>query len=192
MSTPSLEQLLHWLTEHEDEHLEFKEAKTQFDSEKLSKYCVALANEGGGHIVFGVTDKRPRKVVGTQAFQDLSNLKRTQSQRVRLHIDATVLAHPDGRVLVVSVPARPVGTPIEYKGAYWMRRGEELVAMSAEVLKPIFDEAQPDYSAEICVGATIADLDEAAIAKLRALWQESSGNSALASLSAEQCSKMPS
>ncbi len=186
MSTPSIEQLQRWLGDSEDEHLEFKEAKTQFDSEKLSKYCVALANEGGGHIVFGVADKRPRKVVGTEAFPDLSKLKRTQSQRVRLHIDATVLAHPDGRVLVVSVPPRPIGTPIQYKGAYWMRRGEDLVAMSAEVLKPIFDEAQPDYSAEICVGATLADLEEAAIEKLRELWQASSGNSALASLSIEQ------
>ncbi len=188
MSTapPSLEQFQRWLEDSEDEHLEFKEAKTQFDSEKLSKYCVALANEGGGHIVFGVTDKRPRRVVGTEAFQDMSGLKRTQSQRVRLHIDATVLAHPDGRVLVVSVPPRPIGMPIEYRGAYWMRRGEDLVPMSGEVLKSIFDEAQPDYSAEICTNATMVDLDEAAIEKLRELWLASSGNAALASLSAEQ------
>jgi hypothetical protein len=29
---------------------EFKEAKLQFDTRKLSEYCVAIANEGGGHI----------------------------------------------------------------------------------------------------------------------------------------------
>ncbi len=28
------------------------------------KYCVALANEGGGHFILGVTDKRPRKIIG--------------------------------------------------------------------------------------------------------------------------------
>ena len=33
----------------EHQKLEFKEAKTQFDNRKLYKYCVALANEGGGH-----------------------------------------------------------------------------------------------------------------------------------------------
>ena len=87
-SPPTLDQLQRWLGDPEDERLEFKEAKTQFDSDRLTKYCVALANEGGGHIVLGVTDKRPRVVVGTKAFEDLSSLKRDQSQRVRLHIDA--------------------------------------------------------------------------------------------------------
>lgn len=49
----------------EGEHIEFKEAKRRFDFEELVNYCVALANEGGGRIVLGVTDKLPRKVVGT-------------------------------------------------------------------------------------------------------------------------------
>ena len=180
--SPTLDQLQRWLGDPEDERLEFKEAKTQFDSDRLTRYCVALANEGGGHIVLGVTDKRPRVVVGTKAFGNLSSLKRDQSQRVRLHIDAIVLDHADGRVVVVTVPPRPIGTPIEYKGAYWMRRGEDLVAMSAEVLGRIFDEGQPDYSAQICPAATPADLDEAAIERLRSLWMASSKNTQLASL----------
>lgn len=33
----------------EHQNLEFKEAKAQFDNRKLYRYCVALANEGGGH-----------------------------------------------------------------------------------------------------------------------------------------------
>ena len=179
---PTLDQLQRWLVDPEDERLEFKEAKTQFDSDRLTKYCVALANEGGGHIVLGVTDKRPRVVVGTKAFKDLSSLKRDQSQRVRLHIDAIALDHADGRVVVVSVPPRPIGTPIEYKGAYWMRRGEDLVPMSAEVLGPIFDESQPDYTAQICSAATLADIDESAIERLRSLWMTSSTNAQLANL----------
>jgi hypothetical protein len=63
--------LREWMDAREDEHLEFKEAKTNFHFEKLVDYCVALANEGGGKIIFGVTDKRPRRVVGSQAFQEL-------------------------------------------------------------------------------------------------------------------------
>jgi len=35
----------------ENQNLEFKEAKTQFDNRKLYKYCVALANEGGGYLL---------------------------------------------------------------------------------------------------------------------------------------------
>lgn len=39
----------------ETEHLEFKEAKQQYDTDKLMKYCVALCNERGGYFVLGVT-----------------------------------------------------------------------------------------------------------------------------------------
>jgi ATP-dependent DNA helicase RecG len=186
VNTPTLAMLDRWLTDSEDERLEFKEAKTQFDSEKLTRYCVALANEGGGHLILGVTDKMPRRVVGTQAFGDLSALKRNQSQRIRLRIDATELPHADGRVLVITVPSRPIGLPIEYRGSYWMRRGEDLVPMSAQTLKTVFDEAQPDYSAEVCPAADMGDLDPSAIEKLRALWQSASGNAAISSVNAAQ------
>ncbi len=58
----TVEQFRSWLEGHEDEHLEFKEAKEHFDFEKLVKYCCALANEGGGKVILGVTDKKPRNV----------------------------------------------------------------------------------------------------------------------------------
>jgi len=44
----------------EHQRLEFKEAKNQFDTRKLSEYCVALANEGGGVLLLGVADRPPR------------------------------------------------------------------------------------------------------------------------------------
>ena len=40
----------------EHQRLEFKEAKIQFDNEKLYRDCVAIANEGGG-LILGVADK---------------------------------------------------------------------------------------------------------------------------------------
>ena len=54
----------------EHQNLEFKEAKAQFDNRKLYRYCVALANEGGGHLLLGIEDHPPRRVVGTAAFND--------------------------------------------------------------------------------------------------------------------------
>jgi predicted HTH transcriptional regulator len=52
----------------ETEHIEFKQAKNNFHFEDLAEYCCALANEGGGSIILGVTDVRPRRIVGTSAF----------------------------------------------------------------------------------------------------------------------------
>ncbi len=68
----TIEKLNAWINlEAESEVLEFKGAKSQFDSNRLIEYCVAIANEKGGNIVLGVSDKKPRQVVGTQAYLDL-------------------------------------------------------------------------------------------------------------------------
>lgn len=171
MST-TLEQLVEFLHKEEGEHLEFKEAKERYDFEKLVRYCAALANEGGGRVVLGVTDKRPRHVVGTRAFETLERTRAGLIERLRLRVDADELAHADGRVVVFHVPPRPIGFPIQYQGTYWMRRSEDLVPMSQEVLRSIFEEGQPDFSAQTCARATLDDLDPRALAKFRAKWTE--------------------
>ena len=66
----SVEQIAQSLTEPEGERIEFKSALNNFHFEKLVDYCVALANEGGGKIILGVTDRRPREIVGTNAFTE--------------------------------------------------------------------------------------------------------------------------
>lgn len=129
----------------ENEHIEFKEAKNNFHFEKLVDYCVALANEGGGRIVLGVTDKRPRKVVGTSAFELPEKTVAGIHERIHLKILWQELAHTDGRVLVFEVPTRPLGHPLQYNGRYLMRAGEELVPMTADQLKRIIDEGKPEF-----------------------------------------------
>lgn len=185
MTTPIV-QLQQWMDGHENEHLEFKEAKNHFDFEKLVKYCCALANEGGGTIILGVTDKQPRRVVGCTAFDNLERTKAGLVERLHLRIDAERISHPDGEVLIFHPPSRPIGFPIQYRGTYWMRAGEDLVPMTADQLKRIFAEAGPDYSAEVCSKATLADLDPAAIATMRAMWRAKSNNPAIEHLVVEQ------
>lgn len=145
----TLETLEQWLTvPAETEHLEFKEAKTQYDNTKLLQYCVALANERGGHLVLGVTNKPPRRVVGTNAFATppgVDTIKARIREKLRIRVDVTELAHPDGRILVFDIPSRPIGQPLELDGAYLMRSGESLVAMTPDHLKRIFAEGEPDW-----------------------------------------------
>lgn len=182
----SVEQLESWMLGIEDEHLEFKEAKNQYNTEKLIRYCSALANERGGKMVLGVTDKKPRSVVGTNAFAEPNSIKARLVDKLGLRIETAVVDHPDGRVLVFEVPPRPIGTPIACDGAYLMRAGEGLVAMTSDMLKRIFDEAVPDFSAEICPKATLDDLDPDAIENLRGMWARKSGNEALHNLGTGQ------
>lgn len=168
----SIDELHTWMNAREDECLEFKEAKTQFHFEKLVKYCVALANEGGGKMILGVTDRQPRTVVGSRAFPDLERTKAGLIERLRLRLEVEEIQHPDGRVLVFQVPPRPIGVPIQYEGAYWMRGGESLIPMTPDQLQRIFAEASPDFSAEICTSAQLDDLDPVAVEVLRQLWQQ--------------------
>jgi len=135
----------------EAEHLEFKEAKTQFDQTKLCRYCVAIANEGGGKLVLGVSDALPRRVVGTAAFNDLVDLRSKLLKWVGFRVEVEELPHPDGRVLVFCIPGRPQGMAYQLDGAYFMRSGAELVAMTPDRLKVIFSEGQPDFVEEIAL-----------------------------------------
>ena len=47
----------------EGENIQFKEAKNRFSFDEAAQCCCALANCGGGKLVFGSTDARPRQVV---------------------------------------------------------------------------------------------------------------------------------
>lgn len=130
-------------TEHQ--RIEFKEAKQQYDFAKLSKYCVALANEGGGHLLFGIADTPPRQVVGTAAAADPVGMAEQLFTALGFRVDVEVVNHPDGRVVVFVIPARPRGTAYHHKGAYLMRSGEELVPMSEDRLRRIFAEGASDH-----------------------------------------------
>lgn len=103
------------LLSNENERCEFKEAKTAYSQEKLIEYCVALANELGGKLIFGVSDVKPRRVVGSNAFRNLEDVKHRLLDVLRIRVNAEEILHPDGRVVIFSVPSRPIGMPIHIR-----------------------------------------------------------------------------
>lgn len=132
----------------EQQRLEFKEAKTQFDGRKLLDYCVAIANEGGGTLLLGIADGPPRPVVGTQAVRDPVGMATKLFESLGFRVDIEEVAHPDGRVVVFHIPSRPRGTAYHVDGKYLMRAGESLVPMSEDQLRRIFAEGRPDWLEE--------------------------------------------
>lgn len=142
----TLEELARWMSApRETENLEFKEANTQYDNTKLYRYCVALANEGGGKFILGVTDKPPRKVCSTKAFHTPVGIQSRIFDTLHFRVTVEEVAHPDGRVLIFHIPSRPRGTAYHYEGAYLMRSTEGTVSMSEDRLREIFDEGKPDW-----------------------------------------------
>lgn len=172
----SHEQLLQWLAEPEGQRLEFKEAKGSYSLDKLVNYCVALANEGGGKVILGVTDERPRRIVGTSAFVEPGNTEANLHAQLSHRIPVEELQLPEGRVLVVHVPKRLPGTAWDIGGRYLKRAGDALVGMGDAELKAIFAETGPDFSAEVCPGAVLTDLAPEAIALFRTRWAQKSAD----------------
>lgn len=142
----TLEELSRWMDEPEEhENLEFKEAKEGYHSERIFKYCVALSNEGGGKLILGVSNTKPRNVVGTAAANPPAGKQKEIFNTLHFLVRVEEIMHPDGRVVVFHIPSRPIGLPHHWKGSYWMRSDEDLLPMSPERLREIFEEGKPDW-----------------------------------------------
>ena len=163
----------------ETEVFEFKEAKNNFDFAKMGKYFSALSNEanlkGKPHawLIFGIKDKG-RIIVGSRFRQnrkDLDSLKGELANKTTnriTFIEIYELFLPESRVIMFQIPAAPKGIPIAFDGHYYGRDGEELSPLNLEEIERIrAQRATEDWSAAVVHGATVEDLDPAAIAKAR-------------------------
>lgn len=113
-------------------------------------------------------------MVGTQAFEDPGRTGAGLHQRLGHRIPIEELRQPEGRVLVVHVPARLPGTAWSIDGCYFKRAGDDLAPMNDRELRSIFEESGPDFSAQPCPGATMADLAPPSIALFRERWARKS------------------
>lgn len=185
----------------ESEHkIEFKRAEHNFpwnggshsDQRERRKcflgYIVALANEGGGFIVLGMDDTLPHKVVGSDfGLNKLGELKDAVYEKLGIRIRAAELFDTENnRVVLTTIPPRPIGKIKKFEGVPLMRVGESLRNMSDEEIFAILSEQEPDFSAKICEGISIADLDEAAIKKMKESYARKQKNPGFMQLSTEQ------
>ncbi len=183
MNNPEIIEVLeHILTHHsENELLEFKEAKNDFDFKKLWKYFSALSNEANlknkkyAWLVFWVTDDK--KVVGTNFKNNTGTLlslkwkigKETVNNLTFLEIFEVF--YEEKRVILFQIPAASRGIPTSFQGHYYARNHEELVSLNIQKLEQIRSQSPiEDFSIKICKWATVDDLDSEAIKVARKLY----------------------
>ena len=183
---PYLDSVEELLEAKEGEHVQFKEAKNRFDFGEAARCCCALANDGGGKLVFGISDKRPRSVVGSRAFEQPERTRMGLIDKLKINVDFQLFTYEEKRVLVFDVKSRPIGMPVLYEGVAWIYDGDTLCPMPEDMRRRIYDEIGTDFSGKICEGATFDDLDETAIENFRSNWIEKSGNKQLATRSRHQ------
>lgn len=159
----------------ENEVVEFKQANNDYDTDKIGEYFSALSNEANlrgverAWLVFGVNNKS-RAVVGTDYRPEperLQGLKNQIAQATEPSItlrNIHVLAHPQGRVVVLEVPPAPRGMPIAWKGHYYARAGESRTSLGLDKQDEIRQQTlTTDWTAQLVPGATLAHLDEQAL-----------------------------
>lgn len=84
-------------------------------------------------MILGITDKRPRRVVGSLAFKQPERTRQGLMDKLRVSVDFDVLDYNDKRVLVFDVASRPSGLPIQIDGIAWWRHGDSLVPTPEDV-----------------------------------------------------------
>lgn len=162
----------------ETEWLEFKH--NHYESQLLGEYLSALANaaclknEAYGYLIFGI-DNITHEVVGTK-FDPYSDKGKGNQDllpwliaglRPNCGVDVRIVEHPGGRVVIFEIgPAR--SEPVRFYATSFIRVGSSKTALAKhpELERAIWSRGR-DWSAEICEGATLDDLDPAAILKAR-------------------------
>lgn len=180
--------LSHLLSHYENEVVEFKAAQNSYDVDDLGKYFSALSNEANlrerdfAWIVFGV-DNKTHEITGTN-FKNgemaLNKLKQDMSQHTtdNLIFREIVPIYVDGkRVLLFKVPASPRNIVMHWKGIAYARDGESLKPLNQTKRDEIRNQPPiPDWTAQLVPNATIADLDELALATARVMYKKVHGS----------------
>lgn len=134
---PYLDSVEELLEAKEGEHVQFKEAKNRFDFGEAARCCCALANDGGGKLVFGISDKRPRSVVGSRAFEQPERTRMGLIDKLKINVDFQLFTYEEKRVLVFDVKSRPIGMPVLYEGVAWIYDGDTLCPMPEDMRRRI-------------------------------------------------------
>lgn len=172
----------------EFEIVEFKEAKGQYDTNKIGQYFSAISNEANlrrqqfGWLVFGVSEDKKKTIVGTN-FKNgaglLEKFKYEISKNTNDNISfidilelKPIVNNQEYRVLMFKIPAAVTGFPTSWKNHYYARSGESLVPLQQYKIDEIRSQERMDWSKQIVKDATINHLDKNAIKIAREKYKE--------------------
>jgi ATP-dependent DNA helicase RecG len=145
----------------EDTYLELKVKLS--NSERIAQEIVALANTGGGVIVFGVNDQlRVEGIEEGEAVQDeLVRICRADIVPSLIPFIDRISFDNGRRIVALEVNGkRPPYRTLD--GRFFVRVGAEKREASPEELATLFDEARPlSYESLPALGASLSDIDEA-------------------------------
>lgn len=175
-----IQKLHEMMKNHENEVVEFKEAKKDKSFNEIGQYFSALSNEANlrskteGWLIFGVTNAP--EIIGTnyrsegRSLQSLkkeimehTNQRNTFQEIYELDINGK-------RVILFQIPPAIPGIPTTWNDMAYGRANESLVPLSMQKLDLIRQQIGFDWSKAIVEEASMADLDPEAIRRARELF----------------------
>ena len=165
LSTPAPQtsrmELLRLIRGGEDTFLELKVKLS--NSEKIAQEIIALANTGGGVMIFGVSDQ-----LRIEGVDDPESVQEELVRICREDIEPPLFPYVDriafdnGRRIValdIEGKRRPYRT---HDGRFYLRIGSDKREATTEDLASLFDESRPLRFENLpALGAVISDIDEA-------------------------------
>ncbi len=159
METP---ELIEALSRGEDSRHQFKENFTNADA--LAAEIVAFSNTAGGRIFIGV--QNDGTVLGL-SYADIDRLNQliatSASHNVRPAVNPLTenVPHPNGTVMVVTIPEGKAKPYMDKNGAIWVKNGsDKRRATSREEIQPLFQQAGLVHADETPVaGLGAGDMD---------------------------------
>ena len=174
------QKLREMMRNHENEVVEFKEAKKDKSFNEIGQYFSALSNEANlrgkteGWLIFGVTNAP--EIIGTNYRSEGRSLQSLKKEIVD-HINQSLTFQEiyelniDGkRVIVFQIPPAIPGIPTTWNGMPYGRVNESLVPLSIQKLDLIRQQIGFDWSKAVVKEASMADLDPEAIQRARELF----------------------
>lgn len=154
----------------ETEIVEFKKAENSFPDTDLGEYFSALSNEANlkgvdiAWLVFGV-DNNTHRALGTNykpTRPSLDEMKKKIADQTtdRITFDEIYEVEYEGkRVIMFQIPAAPQGLPIAYKGHYYGRDNESLVALNLHEIELIRAQTKdtPCFEMQVAKGGLSGD-----------------------------------
>lgn len=184
----SLYMLLESLMERwEYEIVEFKEAKSQYPTDKIGRYVSAISNEANlknqqyGWLIFGVSESKNKHVVGSN-YKDTKSLDQFKYEISKSSTDGLtfldifelypVVDGQEKRVVMFKIPAAVVGIPTAWLNRYYCRNGDNLDFLPQFKIDIIRGQMEQDWSRQVIAGSSIENLDKNAIALAREKYKD--------------------
>ncbi len=181
--------LLSLIANNENEYVEYKEAKNNFDFNELGRYFSALSNGANlqgkqyAWLVFGVSDKNHEFV--NSNYRKGSDLNGLKNEIIKFtndnltFLDIYEFEINNNRVVMFKIPAA-IGVPTTWKKIAYDRVGQNLDILNDVKRNTILSTVNVDWSRQIISELTVDDLDRKAIQKAREQFKKKNENKEIA------------